>query len=176
MYENGHGVAIDLDKAVHWYRKAAEQDNALGQFNLGDMYDYGKGVPQDVEQAALWYRMAAEQGNEYAIAALKALETVEVLLQETEIDDTNEDADLIWDDGSTYSGEHVKGFPHGIGKMTMNNGDVYKGDFVNGMRHGLGELTFSNGTQLTGRFENNEFVKNASFTEAVKIGWKFGNL
>jgi hypothetical protein len=60
--------------------------------------------------------------------------------------------------------------------MTMSNGDVYKGDFVNGLRHGLGELTFADKTQVTGQFENNEYVKKASFTESVKIGYKLGGL
>jgi hypothetical protein len=75
-----------------------------------------------------------------------------------------------------YIGENLKGTPHGVGKMTLNNGDVYKGDFVNGLRHGLGEYTFADKTQQTGHFENNEFVKKASFTESVKIGFKIGNL
>ena len=75
-----------------------------------------------------------------------------------------------------YKGESLKGIPHGVGKMTMNNGDVYKGDFVNGLRHGLGEYTFADKTQQTGHFENNEFVKKASFTENVKIGFKIGSL
>jgi len=75
-----------------------------------------------------------------------------------------------------YVGATSGGIPHGVGKMTWNNGDVYKGDFVNGVRHGLGELTFADKTRLTGRFENNEFVKNASFTENVKIGYKIGSL
>jgi hypothetical protein len=75
-----------------------------------------------------------------------------------------------------YKGESLNGIPHGVGKMTMNNGDVYKGDFVNGLRHGLGEYTFVDKTQQTGHFENNEFVKKASFTENVKIGFKIGSL
>ena len=75
-----------------------------------------------------------------------------------------------------YAGETSNGIPHGLGKMTWNNGDVYKGDFVNGVRHGLGEYTYANKTQLTGRFENNVFIKNASFTESVKIGYKTGSL
>ena len=75
-----------------------------------------------------------------------------------------------------YKGESLNGIPHGVGKMTMNNGDVYKGDFVNGLRHGLGEYTFVDKTQQTGHFENNEFVKKASFTESVKIGFKIGSL
>ena len=45
-----------------WYRKAAEQGNAIAQYNLGDMYRVGEGVPPDNSAAASWYRKAAEQG------------------------------------------------------------------------------------------------------------------
>ncbi|MFI3220880.1 MAG: tetratricopeptide repeat protein [Methylococcales bacterium] len=58
-YYYGH----DYQKAVEWYRKAAEQGYAAGQCNLGFMYTHGYGVPKDYQQAADWYRKAAEQGN-----------------------------------------------------------------------------------------------------------------
>jgi uncharacterized protein len=35
MYANGTGVPKDEVKAVEWYRKAAEQGNAVTQYNLG---------------------------------------------------------------------------------------------------------------------------------------------
>ncbi len=34
-YDNGQGVAKDEKKAVEWYAKAAEQNDAKAQFNLG---------------------------------------------------------------------------------------------------------------------------------------------
>jgi TPR repeat protein len=43
-----------------WYQKAAEQENAGAQYNLGNMYDFGKGVLKDAKQAASWYQKAAE--------------------------------------------------------------------------------------------------------------------
>jgi len=46
--------------------KAAEQGDAVGQYNLGVRYATGEGVPEDAAEAVKWYRMAAEQG--YAIA------------------------------------------------------------------------------------------------------------
>jgi TPR repeat protein len=48
---------------VFWYRKAAEQGDAVAQDALGDLYDSGRGVRRDYAQAALWYRKAAEQGD-----------------------------------------------------------------------------------------------------------------
>jgi hypothetical protein len=46
---------------VNWYRKAAEQNDAGGQFNLGRCYYKGKGVAKDEAEAVKWYRKAAEQ-------------------------------------------------------------------------------------------------------------------
>ena len=48
---------------MQWYRRAAEQGNAMAQNNLGVMYAEGKGVPQDDKAAVQWYRRAAEQGD-----------------------------------------------------------------------------------------------------------------
>jgi hypothetical protein len=66
MYANGQGVPKDDQQAVAWYRKAAEQGNAMAQFNLGNMYANGQGVPKDDQQAVAWFRKAAEQGNDRA--------------------------------------------------------------------------------------------------------------
>ena len=55
-------MAQDHAQAVVWYRKAADQGDALAQFDLGWMYDDGRGVAQDYAQALIWFRKAAEQG------------------------------------------------------------------------------------------------------------------
>jgi hypothetical protein len=52
MYANGQGVPQDYAQAIEWCRKAAEQDGAGAQLNLGWMYATGQGVPLD--QAARW--------------------------------------------------------------------------------------------------------------------------
>ena len=53
-------------EAVERYRKAAEQGNAIAQFNLGVMYEQGRGVGQSDTKAVAWFRQAAEQGYAYA--------------------------------------------------------------------------------------------------------------
>jgi hypothetical protein len=73
MYYFGHGVAKNDQKAAEYYRKAAEQDYAVGQCNLGFMYNHGYGVPLDYQKAAEWYRKAAEQGNADAQSNLGTL-------------------------------------------------------------------------------------------------------
>jgi uncharacterized protein len=63
MYRDGKGVAQDHGQALVWFRKAANQGNALGQVSLGWMYQDGEGVVQDYKQAVAWYHKAANQGN-----------------------------------------------------------------------------------------------------------------
>ena len=53
----------DLTEAVKWFRKAADQGNAEGQYNLGVRYLQGEGVAKDATEGVKWFRMAAEQGN-----------------------------------------------------------------------------------------------------------------
>jgi len=62
-YYYGRGVPKDLERAVYWYTKAAEQGQIEAQFYLGDSYYNGKGVPRDLERAVYWYTKAAEQGH-----------------------------------------------------------------------------------------------------------------
>ncbi len=63
MYKNGQGVVQDYKEAVKWYRKSAEQGNALAQSNLGFMYDNGQGVVQDFVRAHMWYNLGGSNGN-----------------------------------------------------------------------------------------------------------------
>ena len=73
-YYNGTiGDKPDYEKAVNYYRKAAEQGNAAAQCNLGLCYDIGHGVEQNYEEAAKWYSKAAEHGNADAKEALEQL-------------------------------------------------------------------------------------------------------
>jgi len=51
---------------MKWYRKAAEQGDAVSQFNLGIMYTSGLGVPQDDVLAYMWLDLAAAQGSQDA--------------------------------------------------------------------------------------------------------------
>jgi TPR repeat protein len=47
--------------AVH-FRKAADGNHALAQYNLGFLYENGRGVPRDDRQAVVWLRKSADQG------------------------------------------------------------------------------------------------------------------
>ena len=62
-YYDGKGVTENLTEAVKWFTKAAEQENAKAEYNLGNCYYYGNGVQyRDRGEAVKWYTKAAEQG------------------------------------------------------------------------------------------------------------------
>jgi TPR repeat protein len=60
------GVPKDYVEAVKWYRKAAAQDDAMGQHNLGMMYANGNGVPKDYAKAYMFFNLAAAKDFENA--------------------------------------------------------------------------------------------------------------
>ena len=55
-------MAKDNTEAVKWIRKAAEQNLAVAQSNLGDHYEKGVGVVKDLVEAYRWHTLAAGQG------------------------------------------------------------------------------------------------------------------
>ena len=65
-YEDGIGVPDSLEKAKHWYLKAAEDKNAQAAFNLSALYfvdkDYRKN-PALKQQAFQWLERSAELGS-----------------------------------------------------------------------------------------------------------------
>lgn len=62
-----------MQKAVEWYRKAAEQEYANTQCRLGSMYHDGRGVELSYKTALEWYRKAAAQRHESVKEALRNL-------------------------------------------------------------------------------------------------------
>lgn len=61
-----HGAPQDYEKAVRWFRKAAEQGDSDAQTNLGSLYLLGDRIPQDYTEALKWLRAAADQGHPFA--------------------------------------------------------------------------------------------------------------
>ncbi len=57
------GVVKDEMEAVKWIRKAAEQNHASAQNNLGYFCAQGLGVKKDDVEAVKWYRKAAVQNH-----------------------------------------------------------------------------------------------------------------
>ncbi len=57
-------------EAIVWYRKAADQGNIAGQYNLGILYEKGLGLKTDLSQAIHWYQKAANQNDKDAVTHL----------------------------------------------------------------------------------------------------------
>ena len=67
---NGTGVAMNIEKAAGWLRRAAESGQPVAQESLGVLYQTGTGVIADGAKAARWYEASALQGNVKAMANL----------------------------------------------------------------------------------------------------------
>ena len=69
-----YGHLLDVsefnEQAAAYYRKAAEQGHADGQFGLGSLYAGGEGVERDPAAARRWFELAAAQGHAGAINTL----------------------------------------------------------------------------------------------------------
>ena len=63
MYANSQGAPQDDVEAVRWYRLAADQGDAIAQYQLGLAYRDGEGVPQDDIQAHMWFNLAASRST-----------------------------------------------------------------------------------------------------------------
>ena len=62
-YENGLGVAQDMDTAAKWFRIAADQNYAEAQVQLAYLYELGAGVPKNDTAVADLMGRAATAGN-----------------------------------------------------------------------------------------------------------------
>jgi TPR repeat protein len=69
----GDGLPLDYGKAIDFFQKAAAQDNADAQYDLGWAYENGLGVPKDRQQALEWYSKAAGKGHSNALHSLDRL-------------------------------------------------------------------------------------------------------
>ncbi len=63
IYDYGHGVKADSEKALYWYLLSAEQGHPAVQYQVGAKYFRGDGVKQDYKEAAKWWEMAANGGQ-----------------------------------------------------------------------------------------------------------------
>lgn len=61
-YEFGNGVGKDMDKAMHWYRSAADRGDPIAQADLGYFYETGADGSKDPAEAAKWYMRSALAG------------------------------------------------------------------------------------------------------------------
>jgi len=67
------GLVQNLEKAVGWFRAAAEQDDLDSQLRVGEMYQSGQGGVPDSREAHFWYSIALARGAEEAARPLDVL-------------------------------------------------------------------------------------------------------
>jgi TPR repeat protein len=75
-HDSGHRVgdgAASMAEAVKWYRRAADQNWADGQYRLASCYLEGKGVEPDEEHGLQLMRAAADKGHAKALVDLVEL-------------------------------------------------------------------------------------------------------
>jgi hypothetical protein len=89
MYKNGFGVPQDYKEAVEWYRKAADQGDAVGQYNLGQRYTSGEGVLQNYKEAHIWFSLAVYNGYK---PAQESLAQISVKLSPAQLAEAQEQA------------------------------------------------------------------------------------
>lgn len=78
--------------------------------------------------------------------------------QETQAQIEDEDADLTWEDGSSYVGEVEAGLPHGFGTLTLADGDSMYGSFENGkLNDDTAHYDFADGGTYDGPMVNGVF-------------------
>lgn len=75
LYLNGHaGVKQNYKEAFKWYKKAADQGSAHGQYSIGYMYEKGRSVKKDRREALEWYKKSEAKGHKEAKRAVERLE------------------------------------------------------------------------------------------------------
>lgn len=76
IYAHGSdGIPVDQVKAAELFRRAAVQDDADAQYDLGWCYESGLGVAEDRQQAIEWYSKAAAKGHAIALQRLRLSES-----------------------------------------------------------------------------------------------------
>jgi len=73
LYQTSQGVPKDIERAIEFYKRAAELGHPEAQFNLGNIYLLGEGVKADEAWALTYYRQAASQGHELAARNMSQL-------------------------------------------------------------------------------------------------------
>ena len=70
MYEQGIGVEIDLNKAMQWHLKAAQQDFPFSIYTVGMNYKNGNGAAKSPALADQWFRRGARLGDGACLISL----------------------------------------------------------------------------------------------------------
>lgn len=94
-YLNGDDeVDVDPEKAVYWFTRLAELDNATAQFNLGLLCAKGFGMERNFETAVNWLKKAVENGDDDAPGLIEKLKKAVTAEKIVSTGDAQAQADL----------------------------------------------------------------------------------
>ncbi len=94
-YLNGDDeVDVDPEKAVYWFTRLAELDNATAQFNLGLLCAKGFGMERNFETAVNWLKKAEENGDDDARGLIEKLQKAVTAEKIVSTGDAQAQADL----------------------------------------------------------------------------------
>jgi hypothetical protein len=68
MYHQGHGVAVNFERARLWFSKSAKQGYANAQFMYAFMIQSGEGGKSDPPKAMVWALLAEKNGKKDTVA------------------------------------------------------------------------------------------------------------
>ena len=71
IYADETSDVYNVEKAVYWYKRAAEQGHSKAQWLLGASYSQGVGIEKNPEEAENWLQKSAGSGDadgQYALA------------------------------------------------------------------------------------------------------------
>lgn len=74
LYQAGHGVQRDYQRAIKWYRLSAEKGFSPSQVGMGNMNADGLGLNKNNLEAHMWFNIATANGNLRGQYNLKKLE------------------------------------------------------------------------------------------------------
>ena len=95
LYLNGdEETSADPEKAVYWFRKAAEAGSANAMFNLGLHYAKGHGTERDFRQAVYWMEQATDAGDDDAPKLVEEYQKLADSFEKAENGDAQAQADL----------------------------------------------------------------------------------
>ena len=60
----------DIANATEIFRRAAERNNPLAEYDLAYCYEHGLGVPQSSADAYVWYRRAADHAGNSTLKSI----------------------------------------------------------------------------------------------------------
>ena len=117
MYMTGNGVEKNPEEAMRYFKIAAEQGSALGNYQLGRSYEKGIGVDVDLEKARQYYQIAADQDYLNAKNALAQMgtENENIPLRQTE--------PTVQQAQGAYRAPDIPAFPTNASSVSFSTGE-----------------------------------------------------